>query len=136
MSQTMRITEINGAFYPEIFTSFPDRDDAIALIEYAVKDAWLSPSDEYEVVTEWYEIGEGESNSDTFFADETLIDWYNKEKGSWMVHGHQHQLPETLSCSEKHWDVGLDKNYGKPITFEQLKINITKQYVERIQKSI
>ena len=78
MSQSMRITEINGAFYPEIFTSFPDRDDAIALIEYAVKDAWLSPSDEYEVVTEWYEIGEGESNSDTFFADETLIDWYNK----------------------------------------------------------
>ena len=65
-----------------------------------------------------------------------MIDWYNKEKGSWMVHGHQHQLPETPSCSEKHWDVGLDKNYGKPITFEQLKINITKQYVERIQKSI
>lgn len=78
MSQTMRITEINGAFYPEIFTSFPDRDDAIALIEYAVKDAWLSPSDEYEVRTEWYEIGEGESNTDTFFTDETLIDWYNK----------------------------------------------------------
>lgn len=78
MSQTMHITEINGAFYPEIFTSFPDRDDAIALIEYAVKDAWLSPSDEYEVRTEWYEIGEGESNADTFFTDETLIDWYNK----------------------------------------------------------
>ena len=78
MSQTMRITEINGAFFPEIFTSFPDRDEAIALIEYAVKDAWLSPSDEYEVVTEWYEIGEGESDTDTFFGDETLIDWYNK----------------------------------------------------------
>lgn len=77
MSQTMRITEINGAFYPEIFTSFPDRDDAIALIEYAVKDAWLSPSDEYEVRTAWYEIGEGECNSDTIFTDETLIDWYN-----------------------------------------------------------
>lgn len=78
MSQTMRITEINGAFYPEIFTSFPDRDDAIALIEYAVKDGWLSPSEDYDVCTEWYEIGEGESNSDTLFADETLIDWYNK----------------------------------------------------------
>lgn len=77
MSQTMRITEINGAFYPEIFTSFPDKDEAIALIEYAVKDGWLSPSEEYDVCTEWYEIGEGESNSDTFFTDETLIDWYN-----------------------------------------------------------
>lgn len=60
-----------------------------------------------------------------------MIDWYNKEKGAWMVHGHQHQLPETPSCSVLHWDVGLDKNHMTPISFEQLKINITKQYVNR-----
>lgn len=65
-----------------------------------------------------------------------MVDWYNKEKGAWMVHGHQHQLPETPSCSVKHWDVGLDKNHGSPITFEQLKINITKQYVEHSQQSV
>ena len=58
-----------------------------------------------------------------------MIDWYNKEKGAWMVHGHQHQLPETPSCSVLHWDVGLDKNHMTPISFEQLKINITKQYL-------
>lgn len=58
-----------------------------------------------------------------------MLDWYNKEKGSWMVHGHQHQLPETPSCSVKHWDVGLDKNNIQPINFEQLKINITKQFL-------
>ena len=58
-----------------------------------------------------------------------MIDWYNKEKGAWMVHGHQHQLPETPSCSVMHWDVGLDKNHMTPISFEQLKINITKQYL-------
>ena len=58
-----------------------------------------------------------------------MIDWYNKEKGAWMVHGHQHQLPETPSCSPKHYDVGLDKNGMTPISFEQLKINITKQYL-------
>ena len=58
-----------------------------------------------------------------------MIDWYNKEKGAWMIHGHQHQLPETPSCSPKHYDVGLDKNGMTPISFEQLKINITKQYV-------
>lgn len=78
MSQTIRITEINGAFFPEIFTSFPDKDEAISLIEFAVKDNWLSPSDSYDVCTEWYEIGEGESGTDTFFSDETLIEWYNK----------------------------------------------------------
>ena len=58
-----------------------------------------------------------------------MIDWYNKERGAWMIHGHQHQLPETHSCSPKHYDVGLDKNGMTPISFEQLKINITKQYL-------
>ena len=58
-----------------------------------------------------------------------MIDWYNKEKGAWMIHGHQHQLPETPSCSPKHYDVGLDKNGMTPISFEQLKINITKQHL-------
>ena len=60
-----------------------------------------------------------------------MIDWANKEKGAWMIHGHQHQLPNTPSCSYAHWDVGLDKNQMTPISFEQLKINITKQYVNR-----
>ena len=60
-----------------------------------------------------------------------MIDWANKERGAWMIHGHQHQLPNTPSCSHAHWDVGLDKNNMTPISFEQLKINITKQYVNR-----
>lgn len=60
-----------------------------------------------------------------------MIDWPNKERGAWMVHGHQHQLPETPSCSVMHWDVGVDKNNLKPISFEQLKINITTQFVNR-----
>lgn len=60
-----------------------------------------------------------------------MIDWLNKERGAWMIHGHQHQLPDTPSCSYRHWDVGLDKNNLVPISFEQLKINITKQFVQR-----
>ena len=59
-----------------------------------------------------------------------MIDWYNKEKGSWMIHGHQHQLPETPSCSAAHYDVGVDKNNWMPVSFEQLKINITKQFLK------
>jgi calcineurin-like phosphoesterase family protein len=64
-----------------------------------------------------------------------MIDWYNKEKGAWMIHGHQHQLPETPSCSPKHYDVGLDKNGMTLINFEQLKINITKQYLRNENSS-
>lgn len=60
-----------------------------------------------------------------------MIDWLNKEKGAWMIHGHQHQLPETPSCSVMHWDVGVDKNNLTPINFEQLKINITTQFIKR-----
>jgi calcineurin-like phosphoesterase family protein len=58
-----------------------------------------------------------------------MIDWYNKEKGSWMIHGHQHQLPKTPSCSAAHYDVGVDKNNWTPISFEQLKIKITQQFL-------
>ena len=58
-----------------------------------------------------------------------MIDWYNKEKGSWMIHGHQHQLPKTPSCSAVHYDVGVDKNNWTPINFEQLKIKITQQFL-------
>ena len=65
-----------------------------------------------------------------------MIDWYNKEKGAWMVHGHQHQLPGTPSCSAAHWDVGLDRNELVPISFEQLKINITKQFLEHKNESM
>lgn len=68
-------------------------------------------------------------NQDLTLCHFPMIDWYNKERGAWMVHGHQHQLPETLSCSVKHWDVGLDKNNMMPVSFNQLKINITKQYL-------
>ena len=60
-----------------------------------------------------------------------MIDWPDKERVAWMVHGHQHQLPETPSCSVMHWDVGVDKNNLKPVSFEQLKINITTQFVNR-----
>lgn len=64
-----------------------------------------------------------------------MIDWYNKERGAWMIHGHQHQLPNTPSCSPFHWDVGLDKNNMMPINFEQIKINITKQWLNKNESS-
>lgn len=64
-----------------------------------------------------------------------MIDWYNKEKGAWMIHGHQHQLSNTPSCSVAHWDVGLDRNYMTPISFNQLKINITKQFINNENKN-
>lgn len=77
MSQTMRIPTINDSFWGEILTYFPDEDEAKTMVEEALTDGWLSESGEYEVTTDWYEIGEGESNTDCFFSDEELIEWYN-----------------------------------------------------------
>ena len=79
MSQTVRFTEINGAFYPEVFTGFPERDEAISMVEDMVEDGAILPSDDYyEVVAEWYEIGDGECGMHTFFSEEDLIEWHNK----------------------------------------------------------
>lgn len=77
MSQTMRIPKINDSFYGEILTYFPDEEEAQQMVKEAVTDGWLSEYRDYEVTTEWYEIGEGESNTDSFFSDEELIEWYN-----------------------------------------------------------
>ena len=77
MSQTMRIPKINDSFYGEILTYFPDEEEAQEMVSEAVTDGWLSEYREYEVTTDWYEIGEGESNTDYFFSDEELIEWYN-----------------------------------------------------------
>lgn len=77
MSQTMRIPKINDSFYGEILTYFPDEEEAQGMVREAVTDGWLSEYREYEVTTDWYEIGEGESNTDYFFSDEELIEWYN-----------------------------------------------------------
>ena len=56
-----------------------------------------------------------------------LLDWDDKAKGSWMIHGHQHQLPEMQSCSPLHYDVGLDRNQWTPINFDTIETKITKQ---------
>lgn len=61
-----------------------------------------------------------------------MIEWYNSERGSWMIHGHCHQLPNMPSYSLKHWDVGVDKNNMFPISYKQLKTNIVNQIVNEL----
>lgn len=96
MSQTVRIPKINDFFYGEILTYFPDEDEARKMVKEAT-EGWLFENSDYEVTTDWYEIGEGESNTDYFFSDEELIEWYNiggieeiekraKEKGYSVEH--------------------------------------------------
>ena len=74
MSQTIRILEINGEIYPEIF-SYPVIDEAVNYISDAVFDGIISEAEEYFISEEWYEIGDGESETDIFFEDSLLLSW-------------------------------------------------------------
>lgn len=76
MSQRVCFTEVNGVLYPEVFSSLPDMDEAIALAKEMVEEGLISPADDYDVWSVWYEVGEGESGMDTFFSNDTLIRWY------------------------------------------------------------
>lgn len=81
MSQTFYLTEINGVMYGGLddVLSFPDREEAIDMIQDMLEDGFITESDDYyEAVTDWYEIGEGECGSDSFFPSEMLNDWFNK----------------------------------------------------------
>lgn len=78
MSQTVRISTINDVFYEEIKTSFPDQEECIYMVKEALEEGYVAENDMYEVETHWYEIGDGESGTDTFFTDDELIEWYKK----------------------------------------------------------
>lgn len=83
MSQTVKFTRIEDTLYPEVLRGLPDRAEAISMAQEMVEDGLISESDDlYEVVTHWYEIGEGESGMDTFFSDEQLLKW--EENGEFV----------------------------------------------------
>ena len=50
--------------------------------------------------------------------------WERSHYGSWQLYGHSHG---TLPPVGKQWDVGVDNNNFKPVSFEQLKEIMSKQ---------
>ena len=80
MSQRAVFITVNGNVVDEVFNSVPDYDDMVNACEDEGYE-YDEDSDYYaNVEYEWIEIGEGESGSDDFFDDETLLDLY-KENG-------------------------------------------------------
>ena len=72
------------------------------------------PVGDYEVTTDWYEIGEGESNTDYFFSDEDLIEWYNsggieeiEKKASEKGYNVEHIQTDTVYVSAEDIELGL-----------------------------
>lgn len=68
MSQRAVFVEVDGEQYEEIFHSVPDEEDCLSIC----LDMEME-SGEHEIKYEWYEIGEGESDTDEFFIEEELL---------------------------------------------------------------
>ena len=68
MSQRAVFIEVDGEQYEEIFHSVPDKEDCLSIC----LDMEME-SGEHEIKYEWYEIGEGESDTDEFFIEEELL---------------------------------------------------------------
>ena len=48
-----------------------------------------------------------------------LMDWPGREQGAWQLHGHKHGT--YLPLEGKQWDVGVDVNNYRPVSFAQIK---------------
>ena len=68
MSQRAVFIEVDGEQYEEIFYSVPDEEDCLSIC----LDMEME-SGEHEIKYEWYEIGNGESDTDEFFIAKELL---------------------------------------------------------------
>lgn len=74
MSQRVCFVKINDIFFPEVLGAMPDEEEATGLVMGMIEEREICENeDSYDVVTSWYEIGEGESDTDCFFTDEELL---------------------------------------------------------------
>lgn len=79
MSQTVVFMEVNGVLYPDSLR-YPDKELAVSITKEMVDDELIAPCDDYEICTEWHEIGDGESGMDTFFSNDTLVEWKKNDE--------------------------------------------------------
>ena len=50
-----------------------------------------------------------------------ILSWKHRGKGAWHLYGHMHERIEELMEKRKAYNVGVDTNGFRPISFEQLK---------------
>lgn len=77
MSQKAVLVRVEGNLIPEVFCSIPDYEEAVQICKdngYEYKDYY---SDYYCLEYEWIDIGEGESGTDEFIDEETLLFLYD-----------------------------------------------------------
>ena len=95
MSQRAVFVEVDGNLFPEIQSAMPDYDDCVSIVRDMELD--LDEGDTCEVCAVWFEIGEGESDTDEFFPEESLLAWYESGTLEKEVEKQGHYLEEIQS---------------------------------------
>ena len=69
-----------------------------------------------------------------------MITWYQSNRGSWQLFGHIHTIPNSTGSetsyvqariSPNQYDVGVDQNNFTPLSYEEVKVIITKQNLKK-----
>jgi len=66
-----------------------------------------------------------------------MLSWNQSARGSWNLHGHIHSGPRSTSIDAKtrrmvaQYDVGVDANNFTPVSYHEVKVKITKQYLNK-----
>lgn len=80
MSQKVIFVTVDGWVVPEVFHTIPDYEEACQIcLDNGWDGRFNDGFDFYNVNYEWYDIGEGESGTDEFIDDETLLQMYDDE---------------------------------------------------------
>ena len=81
MSQTAIFVRINGTLYEgEVFKHIVSKDEAIGLCtDVGLASDNGDSMDTISIEYEWYEIGDGEANTDEFFDDSELFKMYKSK---------------------------------------------------------
>lgn len=78
MSQTAIFARVNGTLYEgEVFKHIVSKDEAIGICaDIGLTSDDGDSMDTINIEYEWYEIGDGEANTNEFFNDSELLEMY------------------------------------------------------------
>lgn len=106
-----------------------DREAIISLFDTVDDNVYLHVEDE-----------EIEHGQDIFLSHYPMFVWPKNQKGSWQLFGHIHSGPKSTGSDSyitkllkpSQYDVGVDNNNMAPISYQELKTIITKQYLSKV----
>ena len=71
---------------------------------------------------------------DIILCHYTMMTWNKSHRGAWQLFGHVHgMLDNSPNLSPNQFDVGVDSHDFYPISYQEVKEQITKQNLERVK---